>query len=141
MKDGPISKLTITNGGQQITKYKKIIDALPVFCKDRGYKFINDVIWTNTELLEAAFLPTYPNATLWSSTYHVQVDVVGATVAADPLTLCCPLITEMQRKSNVFNPNLLKGLLSKYDLKCKLKLQEWSKLTADKKSLMTIICG
>ena len=27
----------------------------------------------------------------------------------------------------------------KYDLKCQLKLQEWSKLTFDKKSLMTII--
>ena len=27
MKDGPLSKLTITKGGQQATQYKKIIDA------------------------------------------------------------------------------------------------------------------
>ena len=33
------------------------------------------------------------------------------------------------------------GIVSKYDLKCKLKLQEWSKLTSNKKSLMTIIYG
>ena len=72
-----------------------------VLCADKGYKFIDDVIWTNTELLEAAFLPTYPTATLWSSTYHEQVIVVNVIVAADPLTLRHPLITEMQRKSHI----------------------------------------
>ena len=66
MKNGPLSKLTITKGGQRATQYKKIIDALPVFCADKGYKFIDNVIWTNTKLQEASFLPTYPTATLWS---------------------------------------------------------------------------
>ena len=97
MKDGPLSKLTITKGGQQATQYKKIIDALPIFCADKGYKFIDDVVWTNTKLLEAAFLQTYPNAVLWLSTNYVQVDVVDATAPVDPLTLRCQLITEMQR--------------------------------------------
>ena len=76
----------------------------------------------NAKLLEAVFLPTYPNVTLWSSTYHVQVHVVDATVAADAQG-ARPLITEMQRKSHVFNSNLQKQLLLDYDLKCKLKLQ------------------
>ena len=44
MKDDPLSKLTITKGGQRATQYKKILDALPVFCVDKGYKFIKDVI-------------------------------------------------------------------------------------------------
>ena len=91
MRDSSLSKLTITEGGQPVTQYKKIIDAPPVFCADKGYKFIGNVIWTNTELLEVAFLPTYPTVTLWSYTYHVQVDVVGA--AAVPYVW--PLITEM----------------------------------------------
>ena len=95
MKDGLLAKLTITEGGQRATQDKKILDALPVFYADKGYKFIDDIIWTNTELLEAIFLPTYPNATLWSSTCYVQVVVVDATVAVDPQTLCRPLITEM----------------------------------------------
>ena len=68
MKDGPLSKLIITKGGQRATQYKKIIDALPVFCADKGYRFIDDVIHTNKELQESAFLPTYPDATRWSST-------------------------------------------------------------------------
>ena len=49
--------------------------------------------------------------------------------------------TEMQEKSHVIDPNLQKQLLSDYKQKLNLKLQEWSKLTANKKSLMTIIFG
>ena len=141
MKNGSLAKLTITKGGQRATQYKKIMDALPVFCADKGYKFIDDAIWTNTELLKAEFLLAYPDQALWSSTYHVQTDVVDATAPVDKQTLRRPLISEMQQKSKVFNPNLQKRILSEYDLKCKLKLQEWSKLTSDKKSLMTIIYG
>ena len=35
MKDRPLFKLTITKGGQRATQYKKVIDALPVFCADK----------------------------------------------------------------------------------------------------------
>ena len=112
MKDGPLSKLTITEDGQPATQYKKIIDALPVFCTDKGYKFIDDVIWTNTELLEAAFMPTYPIATLWSNTYHVQVETIDPASIPDPQTLLCPFTTEIQERSHVFDPKLQKQLLS-----------------------------
>ena len=115
MKDGPLSKLTITKGGQQATQYKKIIDALPAFCADKGYKFINKVIWTNTKLLQVAFLPTYPIATQWSSTYHVQIQTIDTTAATDQDSVC-PLVTAMQEKSHVFNPNLQERLLSEYYL-------------------------
>ena len=47
----------------------------------------------------------------------------------------------VQEKSHVHNPNLQIQLLLDYNQKSKLKLQEWSKLTADKKSLITIIFG
>ena len=70
MKDGSLSKLTITKAGQRATQFKKIIDALPVFCADKGYRFIDNIICTNKELLEKAFLPTYPDPTRWSTTYQ-----------------------------------------------------------------------
>ena len=95
---------------------------------------------TNTEQVQAAFMPAYPNTTLWSNTYHVQVQTVDLNAAADQHNVR-PVVTAMQEKSHVFDPNLQKQLLSEYEMKCKLKLQEWSKLTADKKSLMTIIYG
>ena len=76
MKDGPLSKLTITKGGRRATQYKKIIDALPVFCADKGYKFIYDVIQTGTKRIGSAFLLTYPNTALWSNTSHVEVVTV-----------------------------------------------------------------
>ena len=44
MIDGPLSKLIITKVGQRATQYKKILDALPVFCADKGYKFIDNII-------------------------------------------------------------------------------------------------
>ena len=73
MKEGPLFKLTITKGGQQNIQYKKILDTLPVFCADKGYRFISDVICTNTKLVETTFLPKYPEATKWSKSYHVHI--------------------------------------------------------------------
>ena len=48
-------------------------------------------------------------------------------------------IIKTQKRTNVFNPNLQKELLSEHDMNTKLKLQRWSKLLADKRSLKTII--
>ena len=106
MKVGPLSKLTITKSGQQATQYKKIIDALPVFCAYKGCKFINDIIWTGTERLRASFLPTDPVAGRWSNTYHVEVVTVDANSQPDALTRRCPEVVSLQEKTHVFNPNL-----------------------------------
>ena len=101
MKDGPLSKLTITKGGQQATQYKEIIEALPVFCADKGYKFIDDIIWTNTKRLQASFLPLYPDAGRWSNTYHVEVVTVDANAQPDVNTGLCPRIVKVQEKTHV----------------------------------------
>ena len=83
MKDGPLAKLTITEGGQQATQFKKILDALPVFCADKGYKYINDIIRTDKEKKISDFTPTYPDASRWSDTYHVEVTTVDPNSALD----------------------------------------------------------
>ena len=141
MKDGPLSKLTITKGGQQAIQYKNILDALPVFCADKGYKFIDNIIQTNTKKLRSAFMPTYPFASQWSNTYYVKVKTMDPQAILDVTThKRAPIITT-QKRTNVFNPNLQKELFLEHDMKCKLKLQEWSKLLTDKMSLMTIIYG
>ena len=80
------------------------------------------------------------HASRWSDTYHVEVTTVDPQGALDDNGLCVPII-ETQMRTNVFNPNLQKELLSDHNMKCKLKLQEWYKLLADKRSLMTIIYG
>ena len=140
MKDGPLSKLTITKGGQRGTQYKKIIDTLPVFCANKGHKFIEDIIRTGTEQLRASFLPTYPVAGRWSNTYHVEVVTVDST-AQPGANGCRPEVVRLQEKTHIFDPNLQKQLLSEHDIQCKLKLSEWSKVLADKRSLMAIIYG
>ena len=65
MKDGPISKLTITKTGHRATQYKKIVDTLLVLCADKNYQGFDDVIWTGTDLEEADFTPIYPNTNQW----------------------------------------------------------------------------
>ena len=107
MKDGPLSKLTITKGGQRATQYKKIIDALPVFCADKGYKFINDIIWTNTKRLQKSFLLTYPDTGRWLNTYHVEIKTVDPQGALDANGNRITIL-ETQLRTNVFNPNLQK---------------------------------
>ena len=44
MKDGPISKLTITKTGHRPTQFKKITDTLPVSCKDKNLHCLDEVI-------------------------------------------------------------------------------------------------
>ena len=56
-------------------------------------------------------MPTYPVATLWSNTYHVQVENVDPVAVTDAQDLRPP-ITEVQERSHVFDPNLQKQLLS-----------------------------
>ena len=140
MKDGPLSKLTITDGGQRATQYKKILDTLPVFCADKGYKYIDDIIRTDTEKTISDFTPTYPLASQWSSTYHVEVNTVDPNGQLNTNGTRV-IIKALQKRTNIHNPNLQKQLLSEHDMKSKLELQEWYKLTTDKKALMTIIYG
>ena len=108
MKDSPISKLTITEAGQQATQFKKIIDALPVFCADKGYRFIDEIICTNKELEEKVFMPTYPDPKRWSKKYHVQVATVDASAKPNPQTGAFPEIMVLHEKCQITHPNLQK---------------------------------
>ena len=141
MKDGPISKLLITKTGHRPTQYKKILDTLPVLCADKNFRGLDEVIWTNTDLVETDFMPAYPDSDLWSITHDVQVSTVNATVVADPTTAVRPEIFVMMKKTHVFDANLQKELLSEYERKSKDKSHEYAKFLADKKALITIIYG
>ena len=46
MKDGPISELTITEKGHRPSQFKKLWDVLPVFCADRKYGGLDEVLRT-----------------------------------------------------------------------------------------------
>ena len=54
---------------------------------------------------------------------------------------CPPIKTMVEEKIHVFNTNIQKKLLAKYEQKSKVKAQQWSKLVSDKKSLITTIFG
>ena len=62
MKDSPISKLTITETGHRPSQFKKICDALPVFCADKNYSGLNEVLCTGRDKVEDDFMLAYLNA-------------------------------------------------------------------------------
>ena len=76
MKDGLISKLIVIKTGHRPTQYKKIIDTLFVLCVDKNYQGLNEAVWTGNDLVEADFMPLYPDAIQWSTTHHVQISTV-----------------------------------------------------------------
>ena len=82
MKDGLISELTITETGHRPSQFKKLWDALPVFCADKNYGGLNEVLRTGHDQVKADFMPPYPDAALWSHTHQIQVATVadGATL-------------------------------------------------------------
>ena len=81
MKDGPISELTITETGHRPSQFKKIYNALSVFCADKNYGGLDEVLHTGRDKLEDDFMPAYPKANLWSNTHQIQVATVAAEAA------------------------------------------------------------
>ena len=104
MKEGPLFKLTITKGGQRTTQYKKIIDALPVLCADKGFRYVGKIICTEMELVEATFVPSYPDTTKWSSDHEVYDKVVDRSQL--PVAGLHPMMSILTKKTIITNSNL-----------------------------------
>ena len=64
MKDGPITELTVTETGHRPSQFKKFWNALPVFCADKNYGSLDEVLHTGRDQVEDDFMPAYPNANL-----------------------------------------------------------------------------
>ena len=111
-----------------------------VFCVDKGYWFIDEIICKNTKLTEADFQEPYPNTALWSMKYHIEIDNVNPATIAGTDGSRTP-IKQMVEKIHVFNATIQKKLLAEYEQKSKVKSQQQSKLISDQKSLITILFG
>ena len=143
MKDGPISELTITETGHRPSQFKKLWDALPVFCADKNYGGLDEVLRTGRDKVENDFMPAYPNANLWSNTHQIQVVTIAAGAALIEGSTTGQHITTYQLvdQTIITNASLQKQLLSEYKRNSKNKSQEYSKFVRDKKSLITILFG
>ena len=92
VKNSYLHKLTSTECSHRTTQFKKIHDALPVLCADKGFRFINNVILTNTELIKTNHLPTYPDTTLWWTVANIKIDLVDKNAALDAQNGTRPII-------------------------------------------------
>ena len=71
MKDDPISELAITEIGHRPSQFKRLYDALPVFCINKNYGGLDEVLRTGHDQVEGDFMRAYPNATLWSHIHQI----------------------------------------------------------------------
>ena len=135
MKDGPISKLTITKTGHRPSQFKKICNALPVFCADKNYGGLDEVFRTGRDKVKNDFMPAYSDANQWSTTYHIQVATVNptGTTGINATTRERPVTYEMVEQTIGTNINLQKQLLLEYKHNSKNKSQEYSKFLEDKR--------
>ena len=78
MNDGLISELTITETGHRPFQFKKMYNALPVFCADKNCGGLDEVLCTGRDKVKDDFMLAYPNANLWSNTHQIQVGTVAA---------------------------------------------------------------
>ena len=104
MKDGCLQKLIIIECSHQATQFKKIHHALSVICVDKGFKFVDNVIHKNKELIKTNHLPTYPNESLWSTIVNIEIDMVDPTATLDVQTGDRPIIKAVLKK--VFDVNM-----------------------------------
>ena len=141
MKDGTISKLVITETGHRPSQFKKSSDTLPVLSADKNFQGLKEVLQTGRDLVKTDFMPTYPDATQWSTTHHVQVSIVDPTDISDRVTGKRPVRFQMMEQTHFFDANLQKERLLEYKQNSKNNSQEYTKFLADKKALNTILFG
>ena len=124
MKDGPLYNLTITKTGHRPTQFKKISDALPVFCADKNYRGLDEVLRTGRDKVENDFMPAYLNVNLWSTTHHIQIASVDPGVELVACTNMRSVTYRVMEQTLVTNANLQKQLLSDYERNSKNRSQK-----------------
>ena len=80
MKDGPNFELTITKTGHRLSQFKKIHVFLPVFCANKNYGGLDEVLLIGRDKVEDDFMSAYPDANGWSSTHHIQIATVNPNI-------------------------------------------------------------
>ena len=90
----------------------------------KKFRGLNEVLWTGRDLIETDFMPTYPDATQWSTTHHVQISTVNLNDAADRVTGERPVRFQMMEQTHVYDANIQKELLSEYKRDSMNKSQE-----------------
>ena len=121
MKKSPISKLTITKTGYIPSQFKKIRNALPVFCADKNYRGLDEVLRTGRDKVKDDFMPAYLDATQWSTTHHVKIASVDPEADLVKGNNMRPVTYQIMEKTIVTNTNLQKQLLSEYERNSKNK--------------------
>ena len=110
MKEGLISKLTITETEHRPSQFKEISDVLSVLYADKKYQGLNEVLHIRRDRVETDFMPAYPDANQWSIFYQVQIITVKPEANTEPDGSRLVLFQTIEQ-NHVTDANLKKELL------------------------------
>ena len=130
LQDSCLKGVVITdNTNIRATQYKKLMDALPTYCAEKGYEGLVEILRDQQDWNESTFFSTKPDASRWSTTMQVKVAVDGDN---KPIMLNQTFITD---------PNLKEELWGKYERNIKFEEKRWNMCQANKRALITVIRG
>ena len=87
------------------TEFKKIMIALPGLFEDKNYKYIDDIISTNTKSSQAYSLLVCKLEKKLSSTHHVNLESVDPIKGLDVPSGVNPFGIKTVKNPTIFNPN------------------------------------
>ena len=105
LNDGSLHKLTITEGLHQATQLKKKCNALSILCVNMNFKYLNDVICNNQELVEVNHILPYPDSDLCPSQTYVKINTVNQNHLLEA-NVDRPVIKLLTMKTHIFNDNV-----------------------------------
>ena len=122
--------LVITdNTNLRPTQYKKLMDALPTYCADKGYEGLVQILRDKEDWDDNTFFTKKPDAKQWSTTMEIRVRI---DKEGKPVMLKQTFITDV---------NLKEELWVKYERDIKNEEKIWNNCQADKQALITILRG
>jgi hypothetical protein len=128
--------------------YKVLKDSLPVYCSEKSYEGVGEIVRNMEDWDESTFYPNPPSTRIrltFSTPYRVQLcmeDVASqVTDAQGNVSTVYTATPRMGTKWVVFDENLQKIKLSKYDQAVWEKEKQWHRCQEQKKLQMAVVWG
>lgn len=108
-------------------QYKKLKDALPTYCEEKGYNGLIEILHNLEDWDEKSFFSNKQDALQWSTTVKSKVAVYKNNKAI------------MQEIVIITDPNLKEELWGKYQIDIKYEDKRWNACQDHKQAIVTVV--
>ena len=129
--------------------FKDLKDALPVYCSEKVYAGVGEIVRNMEDWNAKTFYPKPPDDTVrrtFSTPYRVELCVEDVTTSVTDAGTGVTTVTHTPTfvygdKWVVFDENLQKIELGKYEREVREKEKQWNRCQEQKKLLMAVVWG